>query len=617
MRDVNVIYRCILPKWAREKFPDLSEVREGQFTDEQLHSLNKQSYNIFYLPNSVRDYNKNKTVNGADIDLFNYVFVDCDLKDDIYLDKETFLNFIGAFPLSPTKIIDSGNGVHVYWEISDLDAMTYLKLQRRLMRKFKTDTRTGQIYQLLRYPSTLNTKDPDNLKLCEALLEDKNIYTSEQMDEVLPPISQDDLEFCQTHFSLTYNLDDSDSKIDVELPEKFGELLSRNKEVKKIFSGEVEDRSAADFRLGHLLKKAGFTREEALSVMINVPKATERAPKHRLAYAINIVDKVGDFVDKGDQDSLDNLSSSVKDILKKGSDVVSGTRFKCYSWLDNTAKGFRLGQVLGLVAGSGVGKTAIALNMFMGFVESNPEYEHFFITLEQPSHEIAQRWEKMCGRNTGLHDKVHVISNYDSNMAFRNLSLQTIQEYIVGYQNKNNVKIGCVVIDHIGVLDTSGELKDICKEMKTFAQVTNCFLIMQSQTSREKAGIGDLELNKDAAYGTVFFESFCDYLVTAWQPLKRCYKDNKCPTVTAFKYCKIRHRTVGEDITQEDVPYTLFFEPKTERLRELTQQEEKRLDWFNKTATNLRKNDRKTELVTYTTIREGGTNDTGQSTANT
>jgi hypothetical protein len=243
--------------------------------------------------------------------------------------------------------------------------------------------------------------------------------------------------------------------------------------------------------------------------------------------------------------------------------------------------------------------------MFMGFVESNPEYEHFFVSLEQPAHEIASRWQKMCGENTHLHNKVHVISNYDANSNFRNLSLTTLKDYLIKFQVDSNKKIGCVVIDHIGVLDLEGgDLISVCKSMKTFAVQTNSLLIMQSQTSREKAGIGDLELNKDAAFGTVFFESYCDYLVTVWQPLKRCYKIEGCPTVTAFKFCKIRHKTHGVDVIQEDVPYTMYFDPKNERLRYFTQDEEKSLKYFNNQATNIRKNDRKTDLVIYTSIKQ-------------
>jgi KaiC/GvpD/RAD55 family RecA-like ATPase len=350
-----------------------------------------------------------------------------------------------------------------------------------------------------------------------------------------------------------------------------------------------------------------FTKEEALSVLVNSAKALQRAPSHRLAYATNIVDKIWLFEATEDKDSL-NLSSTVRQILDRSGDDIKGTRFPCWDYIDATVHGFRLGQIIGLVAGSGVGKTAMALNMFLGFVQNNPEYDHFFVPLEQPANEIADRWKTMCGDNERLYDKVHIISNYGDRGEFRHLSLDEIRQYLLQFKERTGKKIGCVVIDHIGALkkkSKDGEnqgLIEICHEMKAFAVETNTMLVMQSQAPRDKAGIGDIELNKDAAYGTLFFESYCDYLIAIWQPLKRCYSEEGCPTVTAFKFGKIRHKKAGIDKISEDVCYRLFFDPKTEHLRELTQIEEKSFDFFNNKALNLRKADRKTDLVPYKSI---------------
>src|SRR5262249_24855281 len=160
--------------------------------------------------------------------------------------------------------------------------------------------------------------------------------------------------------------------------------------------------------------------------------------------------------------------------------------------------------------------------------------------------------------------------------------------YVTELETKVGRKIGCVVIDHIGALRKGNrktgenqDLMDICHAMKAFAVQTQTMLIMQSQAPREKAGIGDLELNKDAAYGTVYFESYCDWVVTIWQPLKRCYDDPDCPAVTAYKFCKIRHKRKGSDEIKEDQCYRLIFDPKTELMRPLTGAEEKRFDFFN------------------------------------
>jgi hypothetical protein len=144
--------------------------------------------------------------------------------------------------------------------------------------------------------------------------------------------------------------------------------------------------------------------------------------------------------------------------------------------------------------------------------------------------------------------------------------------------------------------------------MKAFAIQTNTLLVMQSQSSRAKAGIGDLELDKDSAYGTVYFESYCDYLITIWQPLKRVHSEEACPTVTAFKFCKIRHKKGKLDVIQEDVPYYMYFDSQTERMWDLTQDQKTAFDFFLVKATNKRRADKKSDVLQYQSVVWKGDN---------
>jgi hypothetical protein len=599
-----VLYRCILSEWA--KASGVKSSIEGLFNETQLLQLNEQFYNIYYFPNSPSMPDLSKPTDGSNIDTFQWIFVDMDLKDNVYASKQSFLDKINSFSLKPTKIVDSGNGIHAYWKVSDLTALNYLFFQRRLCRHFNTDEAVSKICQLMRVPGYINTKNVDNLILCELLQDTDITYTSEVVDNVLPIITLEDETYCKSHYNKTYNKKDLGNKIVEKLPLKFAQLLKANGEVKDIWIGNKDDRSKGDYRLGHIMFASGFTKEEASSVLVNSAKALERAPTHRISYATNIIDKIWSFEA---QDTELLLSSSVRDILTKSGSSLKGTRFPCWSYLDSTHHGFRLGQVIGLVAGSGVGKTAIALNMFLGFVQNNPDYDHFFVPLEQPGNEIAERWKTLCGDKTHLHDKVHIISNYNEDGSFRHLSLVEIKDYLLKFEAVTKRKVGCVVIDHIGALKKKGkngenqDLIDICHSMKAFAIETNTMLVMQSQAPREKAGIGDLELNKDAAYGTVYFESYCDFLITIWQPLKRCYSEEGCPTTTAFKFCKIRHKNTKLDKLHEDVCYKLFFTPETGFLREFTENEEKSFTFFNTKCLNKRKESRQTDIVSYTSIR--------------
>ncbi len=599
-----MLYRCIAPQWSLDADPGKRRVVEGDFTEARAQDLNANFYNIYFLPNYPSQYEPGTKVDGTAIDTFEYVFVDMDLKDNKYPDKDSFVAAVCGSELVPTRIVDSGNGIHVYWKVSDLDAMSYLRLSRRLMRLFHTDEAVGQIYQLMRAWNTVNVKNPNDFKVCELLFEGGSTYNCETLDKLLPPITLADEEYCRQHFDRTYNKQ-SATVVDVALPPKFARLIKDNTEVKEIWSGDVDDRSKADWRLAHIMLAHGFTRDEAMSVLVNCAKALSRAPAHRVSYAENIVDKVWTHETKKAKGTTLDMSRSVKDILSAPVEHLKGSPLRCWRYIDATYDGFRLGHVIGLVAGSGVGKTAMALNMFKGFVSNNPNYDHFIVPLEQPAQEIAVRWRKMCGESTFLHEKVQVLSNYNDDGSYRHLALEDIKDYILRYQKETGRKVGCVVIDHIGVLRKKGksgenqDLIEICKQMKSFAVETNTLLVMQSQAPREKAGIGDLELDKSAAYGTVFFESFVDYLLTIWQPLKRAYSDKACPTVTAFKYCKIRHKNRELDEVQEDVAYRLFFDSKTELMRELTEKEEKSFAFFNQKCVSKRKLDRSTDLGSY------------------
>lgn len=602
-----MIYRLVASDWLiAEGVPH--DALEGEFNDAQIIDYNSLGYNIYFLPNFPTRY-EGRTVTGADVDNFHYVFIDCDLKDEVYPSKDALIEIVSAANIPPTRIVDSGNGVHVYWKVSNLDAMSFLRLQRRLCRLFNTDPAVSKLYQLMRTPGTYNTKDKNNFKRCEALYEDLSIsYTCEQLDKLLPPITISDESYCKHHHDKTYNLNQDNTPIDEEIPPRFGKLLQSNTEAKDLWAGPTDDRSKGDYRLAHIMFANGFTKQEAASVLVNSAKALQRAPVHRRTYASNIIDKIWTFELTEDKDSI-GLSQSVEDILSRGDDeFLKGRRFACQPYFDGTEHGFRLSQVIGLCAGVGVGKTAIALNLFKGFVERNPDYVHMFISLEQPGREIADRWKKMVGSNTNLHKKVHVLSNYNEDGSYRNLSLAEIQDYILKFQKDTGLKVGCVCLDHIGVLrqeNKAGEyqgLRDICSQLKSFAVSTETLFIIQSQTNRDKAGIGDLELFKDAAYGTQSFESYLDFLIVAWQPLKRCYNNEACPRVTAYKFAKVRFKSKTDKII-EDQCYRLLFDQDTETLSPMTQSQEKAFDFFANQALSLRKKDRKTDLISYTSIK--------------
>jgi hypothetical protein len=396
-----MIYRLIAPDWLMKQQPRTRKVIEGSFTDEQIQKYNHDdSYNIYYLPNHPLQPPVGKTVDGTDIDVFNFCYVDMDLKDEVYPSKDAFLEKVFDLDIPATRIVDSGNGIHVYWRVSDLDAMSYLRFERRLMRLFNTDEAVGQIFQLMRKSDTINWKDQNEPKLCKTLFEDESVvYTSEELNKLLPTITQSDEQYCQQHFEKTHNIERRTTQVSDVMPSKFGKLLRMNPEAKELWASSG-DRSKADYRLGHLMYANGFTREEAIIVLANGAKASSRSPMHQVGYAENIVDKIWTY--ELEPESKSSLSSSIRDILKRETGHLGGTRIPCYKYIDNTKVGFRRGQVMGLVAGAGVGKTSISLNLFKGFVSSNFELHHFFVHLNSPI-ERSPHAGRICAKETSAY----------------------------------------------------------------------------------------------------------------------------------------------------------------------------------------------------------------------
>lgn len=600
-----MLVRCILAEYEKEKNPNLSRVVEDDLSDNHIKQLNSQNYNIYYTPNYPSVWEPGTTVDGSQIDTFQYVFLDFDLKSGAYPSKQAFIDHVNStakFP--PSAVVESGNGVHVYFQVSNLDAMSFLRLQRRLCRLYKTDDAVCKIYQLMRLPDTYNVKTEGEPKLCSVLTANDNVYTAEQLDKWLPRITPPDEAYCKQHYDRTYKVE-QEIEVDYAIPHKFDRLLSSSTEVKELFVGNVPDRSKADYRLAHIMRADGFTRGEATSVLVNCGKAITRSQVHRNNYATNIIVKVWgpDTVETGV-----HLSSSVRDILGRNSTTM-GRRLYCWEVFDGTHHGFRTGHVLGLVGGAGSGKTTLTLNYMYWFAKLNPECHHLFFSGEQPEEEIAAVWAKLCRDNDDLLlDNLHILGNYNSDGSFRNLSLSEVEAYAMQLEKRLNIKLGCLGIDHMGILKKQGKdgeaqgIMDICHQMKAVATRTDTFLIMQSQSSRDKAGIGDLELNKDAAYGTSLFEWYCDWVVTSWQPLKRIYAQKPDMTCNAYKYCKIRHKNVKLDRLQEDSVQVLMFDTDTTRLSIMTQDQDTAYDYWNNIATVDRNKDRKRDPTKRTKI---------------
>lgn len=608
------VYLC--PKWLKDKNPSLKTSIQKIFEREEALRYNEMGYNCYIYPNDPKNVvDSEKWLTADSFTEFNNLFVDMDLKEGVYKTKEEFYEALVDFPVSPRLVVDSGNGVHAYWPVETVGPLDYLKLQRKLARALKTDVAVCQLKQLMRLPGTTNTKDPGNFKMCEVVFEsdDQEPLPAKAFDKI-PGLSKEDARYCEEHFDKAFNKAAAETSGLKDLPESFVKLLKEDEYAASLwYRTNGKDRSSNDMALARLLHERDFSKEEAIQVLVNSDKVEDRNDRSKISYAENTVNKVWDAPSnkpKVEQTSIDDydifeIAQTVDEILKEKKEEEASKRLACHPAIDNTVHGLRLGQVIGLVGGSGIGKTTLALNMFYWFAERNQDKVHMFFGLEQSRGELAERWDKITKGNSDLNRKVIIVSNHVKNKPSLNLGLDDIERLILDYEKKSGLKVGCVTIDHIGLLkrkprDTEIQgIMDASVKMKLVAERTQTLIVMQSQASRQKAGEGDIELGKSAAYGSMYFESNCDYLMTLWQPLKRLYSQG-APTVIAFKFCKIRHKNVTRDVIKEDQKYMLYFEPDSDTLTGLQEADLKHInEWWLGKAAEARGVDVDTDLTPY------------------
>lgn len=644
-------YRLLKPKWGKKFLrqdvpnPDFvrevrgADVMEGCFDKDFLKQKNEAGYQIYYLPNhSSEEFPDGFFTQGKNVDVFDWCMVDMDLKDKIYESKEAFLERVKLFPLKPTFAVDSGYGIHVYWRITDIDSNPeiYMALQKALISEFKTDGSIWTPMQLMRMWGYFNTKNPNESRLATRIkaFESDAQYTVEEFSGALPEISEKDQADIKLH------MDKLLGKVDVkiseslseDLPEKFVRLMESNEYVEKLFKTPKEikaDRSSADMALANFLigKEAEFTREEVLSVLINTEKARTKNGNTRYEYAFHTLDKAcRDCTDLAAPNAHE--ASQIQDSSDGLGDLVQGPYF-----LDSLHKRWRKKQMLGLIAGSGVGKTSLSLKIFQEFIRNNKDNDDvfFFFSLEMTSGEILDRWRALVGDDQKAFERLYVVglNFFEKNLEGSGPNVQNIYRVVRDTCNRVNRKPAVLCIDHIDAMEGDFDLgvkptfnaenskyierrigkhtvllsKDgVCQKLKTMCQKLNCFLIVQSQTTKAKDDGGDQPIGKNAAFGTSKFEWYCDYVVGVWRPLNRVMDHCKTANlfVTAYQYAKIREQNPDKDELGLNEHKLIKFNPETQDFLGLTDEDKDKFDELIEIAIKLKEVENKKQNKKYT-----------------
>lgn len=260
--------------------------------------------------------------------------------------------------------------------------------------------------------------------------------------------------------------------------------------------------------------------------------------------------------------------------------------------IDCLARPWHRGDMTGILAGTGVGKTSFVLYNFKHILLNNPEGIVVFVSLEMTAGEIAEKWFKATEDTPEIADRFYIIENYDEEGRSRELTAQMIKFELRKIKETLGQQIHAFALDHIHEININGgvDYNPVCKELKNMAVELDTHGFILSQTTKGK-GIGDVPVPRDGCYGTSKFEWLMTNIITVFQPLRRVQKECNLP-VLAWQYAKIRYKN-AKDKVREDMNYLLKFDYDTEDLLELSRDEKTTFEMYYEKVQELRQNEEK------------------------
>jgi replicative DNA helicase len=199
--------------------------------------------------------------------------------------------------------------------------------------------------------------------------------------------------------------------------------------------------------------------------------------------------------------------------------------------LDNILEGIRAGEVFGLMARPGIGKTLVLGHVTASAAEA--ELGHVFFSLEMPAAQIVERLARTHYSLSRHHFRDRLVAgslDVDTYMsAYGSLVLVDAAGLSVAQMGAKlrqiqagplkGVPIRLVTVDHLGLiggdrkLTTYDRVSVQARELKELAKRFECSVVLAIQVNRDAGGDGSKELGLGAARDSGVVEEAVDYLV--------------------------------------------------------------------------------------------------------
>ena len=209
--------------------------------------------------------------------------------------------------------------------------------------------------------------------------------------------------------------------------------------------------------------------------------------------------------------------------------------------VDARLRGIAPGEVLTLMAKSGVGKTA-ALQNILRHIALSQDATTLFCSLEQPAAQVLERYAQMATERAGeqiekdwdnadqrdlieasvLKDLTH---DRTLTCSLSGLKLHQLDQALDAAQTKVGRPPNVLAIDYLGLLDTTdldknlyGQISRAARELKNLAKRRDIAVICLCQVSRANGEDGSKPLNIYSARESGAIEESADFLLGLYRP---------------------------------------------------------------------------------------------------
>lgn len=276
--------------------------------------------------------------------------------------------------------------------------------------------------------------------------------------------------------------------------------------------------------------------------------------------------------------------------LSKGWD--DSKRIRSAPYTDKLVRPFLRGDVTGVLAPSGVGKTTYCLNEIVWQLSQNISGIAVMFILEQDANEINEKWEALTEDCSELADRFYIFSNFDEDMIGKeSMSIIDIKNKAKMLKEDLGETLISVTIDHLHLVkNNAADYNPVAVEIKKMAKEldTHVFIVSQTQKANQ---IIDLPVPRTGCYNCSAFEWNVSNIISIFQPLARVQSETSL-SLLGYQFCKIRYKNTKDEI-KENMNYLLYFNHDTQSLRELTPNEKTEFSMQYEKVIELRQNEEK------------------------